>query len=341
MTTLTSRSEDAALSLTLAVVAAANSPLLLLDGDLNLIGASAAFCGAFDIGMDARGPVFALGSGEWNAPQFHAVLERALTGQSPPDVEMDLFRRGRDTRHLIVHVERLEYLDLDEVRLLVAVTDATDARAADRRAEELRKRNAMLVQDARHRVANSLQIIASVLMQHARRSQSEETRRQLSNAHQRVMSVAALERHLAGSGDDRVQVRPYLVKLCDAIRASMIPDGARVSLEATVDDSTVDANVSVSLGLITTELVINAVKYAFPEGRPGKIVVSYRTEGSGWVLAVEDDGIGLPAGTEVVAGLGSSIVQALAMQLRALVVIDRAATGASVSIVHPAPPGES
>lgn len=334
-------SEDAALSLTLAVVAAANSPLLLLDGNLDIIGMSDAFCRAFDVGKAAGQPVFALGGGEWDAPEIRAFLESAVNGQAPPDMEVALRGGGREVRRLIIHVERLVYLALDEVRLLMAVTDLTDARAADQRAEDLRTRNAILVQDARHRVANSLQIIASVLMQHARKTQSEETRNQLHNAHQRVMSVAALERHLAGAGDDCVQVRPYLVKLCEAIGASMIPERARVSLEVTGDDNTVDANVSVSLGLITTELVINAVKYAFPGGRSGRITVDYRAAGAGWVLTVRDNGVGLPSGTELVPGLGSSIVQALAMQLRALVVLDHSAGGASVSIVHPAPAGGS
>jgi two-component sensor histidine kinase len=331
------REEDAALSLTLAVVTSANSPLLLLDGSLNVVGVSASFRRAFETEAPTKRSVFSLGSGEWDVPQLRSFLQSAAAGRFAPDTQFELVRDGCETRQLMVHAEKLEYLDLNEVRLLMAVTDITEAKAADKRAEELRQRNAMLVQEARHRVANSLQLIASVLMQHARRTQSEETRTQLNSAHQRVMSVAALERHLAGSGEDRVMVRPYLVKLCDAIAASMIADGERVSLEVVGDDSAVEANVSVSLGLITTELVINAVKYAFPEGQKGKIVVRYQTEGNGWALIVQDDGVGLPPEVATVSGLGTSIIQALAMQLQALVIIDRAAAGTSVSIIHPVP----
>ena len=118
-----------------------------------------------------------------------------------------------------------------------------------------------------HRVANSLQIIASVLMQSARRVQSEEARGHLQNAHRRVMSIAAVQRQL--SHVQRRQRRTsctYLTQLCESLGASMIAD-KRLSISVTVDDSVVEADVSVSLGLIVTELVINALKHAFPDQR--------------------------------------------------------------------------
>ena len=336
----TAREQDAALSLTRAVVVAANSPLILLDGELKVVALSAAFASAF--GLDAAGvgnqQVYDLGEGEWDIPELRTLLEAALADRESVDAEMDLLRQGHEPRRLVAHAERLEYVDLDQIRLVLAIADVTAAKAADQRADDLRKRNAMLVQEARHRVANSLQIIASVLMQHARQTQSDELRGHLSSAHHRVMSVAALERHLAGTDEERVKVRPYLEKLCESIADSMIADRERVSLEVVADDSSVDANESVSLGLITTELVINAVKYAFPDGRSGSIRVTYAATESGWALTVSDDGIGFPADpVQAAAGLGTSIVQALAAQLQAVVVLDRAAPGAAVSIVQPDP----
>ena len=129
-----------------------------------------------------------------------------------------------------------------------------------------------------HRVANSLQIIASVLMQSARKVQSEEARGHLRDAHRRVMSIAAVQRHLAASTLEDVALRPYFVQLCASLAASMIHDPERLSIVVNVDDSVIDADASVSLGLIITELVINALKHAFPEQKRGKIVVDYRSE---------------------------------------------------------------
>ena len=75
--------------------------------------------------------------------------------------------------------------------------DVTDARIAEKLKDDLLKEKAVLLQELQHRVANSLQIIASVLMQSARRVQSDEARTHLQQAHQRVMSVASLQHHLA------------------------------------------------------------------------------------------------------------------------------------------------
>jgi len=95
------------------------------------------------------------------------------------------------------------------------------------------------------------------------------------------------------------------------------------------------ADASVSLGLIVTELVINALKHAFPDARGGKILVSYRSDGADWTLSVRDDGVGIPRGAEpVVAGLGTSIVEALAKQLNATVDVANTHPGATISIVH-------
>jgi two-component sensor histidine kinase len=91
----------------------------------------------------------------------------------------------------------------------------------------------------------------------------------------------------------------------------------------------------VSLGLIVTELVINALKHAFPGGRSGNIVVGYHSDAPDWTLTVTDDGVGMPTGPEPTkAGLGTSIVQALAQQVGASVDVSDKDPGTRVSIAH-------
>jgi two-component sensor histidine kinase len=91
----------------------------------------------------------------------------------------------------------------------------------------------------------------------------------------------------------------------------------------------------VSLGLIVTELVINALKHGFPGGRRGTIKVDYRSDGAEWTLTVLDDGVGMPSLTAPLkGGLGSSIVTALAQQLNAQVQIADGRPGTEVRIVH-------
>jgi two-component sensor histidine kinase len=335
-----SDSDDAALSLTMAVVGCSPAPLLLLDGELNIVAASASFCQAFDIDPStAPGrEVFALGEGEWNVRQFRSLLAATVSSAAKIDAyEMDLRRPGRDTRRLVIQAQKLVYLDLQQIRLLVAVSDVTDARADQRIKEDALARNHILLQEVRHRVANSLQIIASVLLQNARRTQSEETRGHLKDAHHRVMSVAALERQLSASvdGDSDVEIHAYFSSLCDSISASMIGESDHIALKAIGAGGVVTARVSVSMGLIVTELVINALKHAFLEGRGGTITVDYEGRGPNWLLCVSDDGVGMHTDPALIhTGLGTSIVQALAKQLQATVEIAPGHPGTKVSIEH-------
>ena len=331
---------DVATSLALAMVASSNAPLVLLDGDLNVIGVSTSFCLAFQIGAATTvgRPFFALGSGEWNVPQLRVLLDATVAGVAEIDAyEMDLRTTGREPRNLVVNARRLDYGDADNVRVLLTIADVTDARAAEKLRDDLLREKAVLLQEVQHRVANSLQIIASVILQNARKVQSEETREHLHDAHQRVMSVAVLQQQLAVSTMGQVEVRAYFNSLCQSIGASMIHDPGAIKLTVAADGSSVTADVSVSLGLIVTELVINALKHAFPEGRSGRIVVGYGSDGPNWKLSVSDNGIGMPAAPgSTIRGLGSNIVEALAKQLHGRVQIGAARPGTVVSIEHAA-----
>jgi len=177
-----------------------------------------------------------------------------------------------------------------------------------------------------------------VLMQNARKVQSDETRIHLVDAHQRVMSVAALQKQLAASGKDNVELRPYFAALCQSIGASMIRDHDQLTLDVQTDDSVTTADTSVSLGLIVTELVINALKHAFSHNRGGKILVDYHSQGPNWTLSVSDNGVGMPSAPTAKAGLGTTIVQALAKQLGAIVSVADANPGTRVSVAHASVP---
>jgi two-component sensor histidine kinase len=329
---------DVALNLALAVIASSTAPLILLNGDLTLVAASKSFCRAFEIDpVTVPGHALReLGSGEWNVPQLISLLGATASGYAAvKDYEIDLCRNDQGTRRLVLNAERLNYGTKESVRLLLSVADVTDARIAEKLKDDMLREKAVLLQELQHRVANSLQIIASVLMQSARKVQSEETRNHLHDAHQRVMSVASLQKQLASSNEADVELRPYFTALCKSIGASMIRDHNQLSLNVSVDESVTKADVSVSLGLIVTELVINALKHAFPGDRAGKIDVNYRSRGPNWTLTVSDDGVGMPGdAANATPGLGSSIVQALTKQLQAHIKVANANPGTMVSIAH-------
>jgi two-component sensor histidine kinase len=336
---------DIAHNLAQALIASSDAPLLLLDRELIVVAASKSFCRAFQIDLaTAQGRHIAeLGAGEWNIPQLSGLLKAAAAGYAEVQgYEMELRRNGLANRCLLINAHKLEYTVGADVRLLLAVSDVTDARLAEKIKDDLLKdrdnllkEKSVLLQELHHRVANSLQIIASVLMQSARKVQSEEARGHLVDAHTRVMSVASLQQQLAASNMGDVVLRPYFTALCESIGASMIRDHNQLSLEVTADESSTSADVSVSLGLIVTELVINALKHAFPNDRKGKILVDYHSRGPNWTLSVNDDGVGMSTSAEnAKPGLGTSIVQALARQLHAEIRVSDASPGTAVSIAH-------
>ena len=330
----------------MALVMSSSTPLVLLDDELVVKAASGSFCRSFSVNPDSvvGTELFALGEGEWEIPQLRSLLTATAAGNAAIDAyEMDLKRPGEPTRSLIVNAHVLDHHDDEALRLVVAVTDVTEARQARRAHEALvQEKHALvqekhvLVQELNHRVANSLQIIASVLMQRVRSVQSEEARGHLRDAHHRVMSVATLQRQLASTATGEVRLRPYFTDLCASIGASMIADPALVSLTVEADDSVTTAERSVSMGLIVTELVINSLKHAYPgvEAK-GTIKVGFQATDEGWVLKVADDGIGLQGDhASGKPGLGTGIVNALAGQLAATVEVTDASPGCLVSIIH-------
>ena len=323
-------------SLALALVDCSRAPVLLLDAQSTIVGASQSFCRDFGFEpLDMAGrSLSSLGEGEWNVPRLRSLLSATIAGTAALDAyEMDLLRDGKPAACIVLNAHKLAYAG-EEPLVLLTITDVTSARLAERLKDDLIKEKQVLLLELQHRVANSLQIIASVLMQSARRVSSEETRTHLRNAHHRVLSIATLQRQLAVSSDEQVELRQYFQSLCDSIGASMIDENERIVLTSTTDGSVATANVSTSLGLIVTELVINALKHAFPEQAEGAILVDYRAQGEGFALTVSDDGVGIAASNEPTApGLGTGIVDALARHLGARVETTNGSPGTKVAIV--------
>jgi two-component sensor histidine kinase len=112
----------------------------------------------------------------------------------------------------------------------------------------------------------------------------------------------------------------------------MIGHERPITLSVKADAGVTTSAYGISLGLITAELVINALKHAFPYSRRGTIVVEYKSSDTGWCLAVTDDGVGITVDPAKKEGLGTTIVQSLARQMNATVAIETSPAGTSVSI---------
>jgi chemotaxis protein methyltransferase CheR len=269
-----------------AIVDTVREPLVVLDRDLRVVAASRSFYRAFGAAADdTQGRLFyELANGQWDIPALRKLLEEVISEERPIEeyeIDHDFASVGRRT--LLLNARPVFDEANPNSALLLAIEDVTQRRGAEREKDELLHEKEMLLEEMRHRVANSLQIIASILLLKARTVQSEETRQHLHDAHQRVMSVATVQEQLRGAGHgDRIEIGPYLAKLCDSLAKSMIGADQPVSVAVEAGPGAAVSGQAVSIGLIVTELLINAVKHAFPDARSGKIRVSYEATGSRW-----------------------------------------------------------
>jgi len=331
--------EDAC-ALAQAIVDTVREPLIVLDKDLRVVAASRSFYVKFSTDpRDTRGKRFyELGDREWDIPKLRLLLEEIIPNQSPMaeyEVEHDFPRIGRRVMLLNACIVRYEKA---HTNILIGIEDITVQRNLEGDKDDLLRQKDVLLDELQHRVANSLQIIASIIMMKAKSVESEETRRHLHEAHVRVISVAAVQEHLhASAGIGSMEMQPYLTKLCEALAHSMIAEDQRISLRVLGQGGKATCRDAESLGLIVAELVINALKHAFKPGtQNGQIAVSYEVSGTDWKLSVVDNGVGKPDGVfaQPKSGLGTGIVKALAKQLDSQVVTSSGPQGTAVTVTH-------
>jgi two-component sensor histidine kinase len=331
-------------SLAQAIVDTVVEPLVVLDSQLRVITASRSFYLTFRVNrQNTQGRLlYDLGEGQWNIAELKMLLEKVLPEHGVVEAfEVDREFPGLGRRTMCLSARKVFYEGNPHATLLLTMADVTAQRAMEQEMKELMWQKELLLEEMQHRVANSLTIIASILMLKARTVQSDETRQHLQDAHSRVMSVAAVQNHLHAAGQiGSIEMAPYLSRLCEALAESMIGESRPILLKVEATAGHVPSRQAVSIGLLVTELVINALKHAFPAvTRGGQVVVAYELAGTNWKLSISDNGIGVPdahAGHlgQKGSGLGTSIVKALAQQLDARVDLVSSATGTIVSITH-------
>jgi chemotaxis protein methyltransferase CheR len=328
------------LSMAQAIVDSIDTSLLVLDEDLRVVSASRSYYRTFNVNRaDTEGRHVAdLGDGEWDNVALRDLLATVLAKHRQLEgFEMNLQTAGRALR--VMRVGAREMTAQAHPLMLMEITDVTAARAAEQDAKERAQRNAMLLDEMSHRFANSLMIIASILLMRARTSRSEEARVSLQDAHQRVIAIASVQKQLRTLVEtDEVELGPYLAQLCESLTAAMVDERAKILLDVEIGAVTTSSGHAVHIGLLVTELVINALKHGYPRGtKNGHVTVSYDAASPGWTLTVADNGIGNAAVVpNLKSGLGTLIVDALARRLDAKVSIVADGRGRSTSISHAA-----
>jgi chemotaxis protein methyltransferase CheR len=329
-----------------AIVNTVREPLVVLDQDLRVIAASRSFYQTFkaDRGDIEGNLLYELGDRAWDIPKLRALLGKILPPHGATEAgtieayEIEHEFPGIGRRTMCLNARKVFYEAGSRANILLGIEDITERLILERQKDDLLRQKDILLQELQHRVANSLQIIASIIMLKASAVNSEETRRHLQDAHQRVLSVAAVQQHLhAAAPGGSVQLGPYLTKLCEAIARSMVGDNRSISVNVRGEEGRASSRDAESLGLIVTELVINSLKHAFNDKtKDGQIRVAFDVAGTDWKLSIADNGIGSPVGgfAQPKIGLGTGIVNALAKQLDAKVDTVSGPQGTSVSVTH-------
>jgi two-component sensor histidine kinase len=199
----------------------------------------------------------------------------------------------------------------------------------------------LLLREVNHRVGNSLQIIASLLHLQANSAAQEDVKAALTNAMGRVAAVAQVHRRLYTSQDLKsVVLNQYLDSLLEDLRRSA--EGNRMSrLTLEAEPIEIDPDRAVAIGIIVNELVMNAVKYAYPDGA-GPIHVELAAQGEYVLLSIADNGVGLSAKSDPRStGMGQRIVSAMASKLDASVERDPDHPGTRMVLKFPFAPAAS
>jgi two-component sensor histidine kinase len=330
-----------ACALAQSIVDTVREPVIVLDKGLSVIAASRSFYSAFKVSPEeTQGKLlYALGDGQWDIPKLRVLLEKIIPEHGVmEDYEVEHEFPNLGHRTMCLNARQAFYEGGADTTILLGIEDVTDQRILERQKDELLSQKSILLEEIQHRISNSLQIIAGIILMKAKTVSSEESRLLLRDTHDRVISIATVQQQLNAAGIvGPIEMVPYLTKLGDALAASMIGNDRPVTLKVVGTAGSLNSRQAESIGLITTELVMNALKHAFPsENMKGRISIAYDVDGANWKLSVADNGIGKPDGVfaQPKTGLGTGIINALAQELNAKVETLAGPEGTIVSITH-------
>jgi two-component sensor histidine kinase len=196
-------------------------------------------------------------------------------------------------------------------RLANALIAADETARALERSE---RESSVLLRELAHRVANNFASVASLIRRRANLVDDAEAKSVLNEAVEQVMVLARVHGRLrADSSGACLDSKAFIQDLCDDLQV-LIPQDRSISLRCEAVGRHLSVAQAIPLGLIVNELVTNAIKYAFPDGRSGAVRVRLQEAGNKLCLSVEDDGVGLRDGRVDGTGMGHELVRALCQQ---------------------------
>ncbi len=247
-----------------------------------------------------------------------------------PTIETQARPAGDNGRQIWLSTTRAPIRDeKGEIAGLVAIArDVSDSKEKEQRLQAGLTEKNLLLGEIHHRVKNNLQVVISLLDLQSERIADPVVLDLLQNSQNRIRSMALIHQTLYQSGDfAEVDFADFLDSLVPTLFDSYSADPSRITLVVDADDVLLPIKAAIPCGLLVNELIANALKHAFPDGRAGEIRVELANEADGQVmLSVSDDGVGIPESLDLgqTETLGLQLVDLLADQLAATRTIERA-----------------
>jgi chemotaxis protein methyltransferase CheR len=315
--------------------------LLVLEPDLTIRFANRAFCQTFAVAPEhtVGRKLYELGDGQWDIPRLRAALETIISGKKTIEAfEVDHVFPSIGRRVMALNARKVYRHGNNIKQILLAIEDVTERVRLERERSAAHERIGMLMQELTHRVKNSLQSIAAMVMIEARSHTSGQGKAALERVSHRIDAIGQLYAKLSKSDTvEAVDAAIYLDDLCRDLVASVDRNGGgTIALETDIDSVPLPTDRAIPIGLIVNELVTNAVKYAFPARAKGTVIVTLKRVPGELRLTVADNGGGFDP-RRADSGLGGRLVEGFAHQLGGRVERESGSQGTTVRLILPSP----
>ncbi len=318
--------------------------ILVLEPDLTIRFANRSFCHTFAVAPEhtVGRKLYEIGNGQWDIPELRTSLENIISGRKTIEAfEVEYFFPSIGRRIIVLNARKV-YRPRNKIQqILLAIEDVTERTRLEREHAAAHERIGILLQELTHRVKNSLQLIAAMVWIEARSHKSSEGKAALERVSHRITALGQLYSKLSKADTvEAVDAATYLDELCRDLIASIQKEGeTSIVLETDIESELLPTDRAIPIGLIVNELVTNAVKYAFPSGAKGTVIVTLKRVPGELRLTVADDGQGLLDPKRADSGLGGRLVDGFAQQLGGHVERKSGSQGTTVQLILPSREG--
>lgn len=245
-------------------------------------------------------------------------LQKTLKKSILRNIEYVMLRKDRSQFIGEVNLATVQDVEGNPVALMATARDITHHKNIEKKMQDSLQEKEILLKEIHHRVKNNLQIISSLLSLQSSYIRNKEAFEVFKESQNRVKTMAIIHEKLYQSEDfTGINLEEYIQNLLSSIYSSYGITENMIQLNANTDNIFLDIDTCIPCGLIINELVTNAIKHAFPDGRKGRIDIDFYKKNGTYVLMVKDNGVGLPADLDLqhTKTLGLRLISSLVSQL--------------------------